>query len=495
MSARPDVLVGFMGAGKTTVGTELAALKGVDFIDVDREIERRTSRSIPDLFADGEEAFRELEESILSELITANAAGVIAPGGGALTRPGTRRLLAEHARVLWLDAPSEVLWARVEADGGAESRPLAVNHHRFSDLQHQREGLYETAADAIIDAAAPPTVAAIACRDSGIVRAGALDRLAELVGERRAFFVVDAPVADRVPELGERIVLPGGEQVKSMATVEQLWRAFAAAELERADVIVAVGGGAVTDVAGFAAATFRRGLPWISCPTTLVGQVDAGIGGKTGIDVAAKNDVGSFHPPLTVLSDPTLLATLPQREWAAGFTETLKSGLLAGDALWELVRKWPSTRGEDQAQATLIRRSAGLKNRVVAADPKEAGERAILNLGHTIGHGIEHAAAGRYLHGEAIAIGLVAALSLSVSEAGLSPAVAAEVVALLARQGLPTVAEDVAVDAVLTAMRSDKKRSAGRTKFVLLEAPGRAIWGVDLDDDVVETAVAGACQS
>ena len=495
MSTRPDVLVGFMGAGKTTVGTALAALKDVDFIDVDREIERRTSRSIPDLFADGEETFRELEESVLSELITSGTAGVIAPGGGALTRPGTRRLLAERARVLWLDAPSEVLWARVEADGGAENRPLAVNHHRFSDLQYQREGLYDTAADAIIDAAAPSAVAAIACRDSGIVRAGSLDRLAELIGDRRAFLVVDEPVADRVPDLGERIVLPGGEQVKSIATVEQLWRAFAAADLERRDVIVAVGGGAVTDVAGFAAATFRRGLPWISCPTTLVGQVDAGIGGKTGIDVAAKNDVGAFHPPLAVLSDPTLLGTLSQRQWAAGFTETLKSGLLAGDPLWGRVRKWPSTRGEDQAQATLIRRAAALKNRVVAADPKEAGERAILNLGHTIGHGIEHAAAGRYLHGEAIAIGLVAALALSVEHAGLDSAVADEVTGVLTRQGLPTVAEDVSVEAVLDAMRSDKKRSAGRTKFVLLEAPGRAVWGVDLDDAVVEAAVAAVCHS
>ena len=495
MSTRPDVLVGFMGAGKTTVGTALAALKDVDFIDVDREIERRTSRSIPDLFADGEETFRELEESVLSELITSGTAGVIAPGGGALTRPGTRRLLAEYARVLWLDASSEVLWARVEADGGAENRPLAVNHHRFSDLQYQREGLYDTAADAIIDAAAPSAVAAIACRDSGIVRAGALDRLAELIGDRRAFLVVDEPVADRVPDLGERIVLPGGEQVKSIATVEQLWRVFAAADLERRDVIVAVGGGAVTDVAGFAAATFRRGLPWISCPTTLVGQVDAGIGGKTGIDVAAKNDVGAFHPPLAVLSDPTLLGTLSQRQWAAGFTETLKSGLLAGDPLWGLVHKWPSTRGEDQAQATLIRRAAALKNRVVAADPKEAGERAILNLGHTIGHGIEHAAAGRYLHGEAIAIGLVAALALSVEHAGLASAVADEVTGVLTRQGLPTVAEDVSVEAVLDAMRSDKKRSAGRTKFVLLEAPGRAVWGVDLDDAVVEAAVAAVCHS
>ena len=187
------------------------------------------------------------------------------------------------------------------------------------------------------------------------------------------------------------------------------------------------------------------------------------------------------------------LSTLSQREWAAGFTEALKSGLLAGDPLWGLIRKWPSTRGEDQAQATLIRRAAALKNRVVAADPKEAGERAILNLGHTIGHGVEHAAAGRYLHGEAIAIGLVAALALSVEHAGLDSAVADEVTGVLTRQGLPTVAEDVSIEAVLDAMRSDKKRSAGRTKFVLLEAPGRAVWGVDLDDTVVEAAVAAAC--
>lgn len=491
---RPDVLVGFMGAGKSTVGPLLAELKGTTFIDVDREIERRTSRSVPDLFAEGEEVFRALEEEVIRELVAAGEHGVIAPGGGALTQAGTRHLLRERARVLFLDASAEVLWDRVEADGGAGTRPLAVSLHRFADLHLQRQGLYLTAADAIVDAAADPAVVAIAARDAGVVRPGALARIAELAEGRRAFAVVDEPVADRLPSFDHVHMLPGGEQVKQAAYLEELWRAFAAAELERRDVVVAIGGGAVTDLAGFAAATFRRGVDWVSCPTTLVGQVDAGIGGKTGIDVAAKNDVGSFHPPLAVLADPELLATLPEREWRAGFAEATKTALLAGGPLWQLVREWPNGRGTDDARWELVRRCAALKHRVVAADPREAGERAILNLGHTIGHGVEHAAAGRYLHGEAIAIGLVAALALSVEHAGLDRAIADEVTGLLERQGLPTAAEGVDPAAVEQAMRADKKRVAGRTRFVLLEAPGRAAWGVELDDAAVSAAVAAACR-
>lgn len=492
MSARPDVLVGFMGAGKTTVGTRLAELRGGAFCDVDREIERRTSRSIPDLFTDGEEAFRDLEESVVRELVEGGETHVIALGGGALGRHGTRQLLAERARVLFLDAPLDVLWARVEADGGAGTRPLAVSRHRFEDLHLQRRTLYMTAADAVVDAAAPPDVAARAAMGAGTVRQAALGRIAELADGRRCLTVVDAPVADRAPELGPRVVLPGGEQVKTTATLESLWRAMAEHELERRDLVCAVGGGAVTDVAGFAAATFRRGLDWVSCPTTLVGQVDAGIGGKTGIDVAAKNDVGGFHPPVAVLSDPTLLGTLPDREWAAGFAEVLKTALLAGDPLWALVRDWPNGRGPDESHPELVRRAAALKERVVAADPREAGERAILNLGHTIGHGVEHAAGGRLLHGEAIAIGLAAALELSVAHAGLDPAVRDEALRVLARQGLATQAEGLASEAVLAAMRADKKRVQGAHRFVLLEAPGRAVWGVELDDAAVAAALAGA---
>ena len=166
-----------------------------------------------------------------------------------------------------------------------------------------------------------------------------------LVGDRRAVLLVDDAVAGRAPALdAETVVIAGGEQAKATAQLEVLWRGLAAAELERRDVVVAMGGGAVTDVAGFAAATFRRGLAWIAVPTTLVGQVDAAIGGKTAIDVAAKNDVGAFHLPEAVVADPALLGTLPAREWSAGFAEVVKTALLAGGRLWELVRGWPPAR-------------------------------------------------------------------------------------------------------------------------------------------------------
>ncbi len=223
------------------------------------------------------------------------------------------------------------------------------------------------------------------------------------------------------------------------------------------------------------------------------GQVDAAIGGKTAIDVAAKNDVGSFWSPQSVLADPDLLASLPQREWAAGYAECAKTALLAGGPLWDLVRQLGAERPSASAQAELVRRSAGFKALVVAQDPRETGLRAILNLGHTIGHGIESAAGYENLrHGEAVSIGLVAALRLSVRLAGLDPAVAAEVEQLLAGQGLPTRAPGLAPAAVLEAMQHDKKRARGAHRFVLLERVGKPLVGVEVADDVLSEAVATA---
>ena len=210
------------------------------------------------------------------------------------------------------------------------------------------------------------------------------------------------------------IELEGGEEAKSLPALERLWRALAERELERGDVIVCAGGGSITDVGGFAAATFRRGVPWLAVPSTLVGQVDAAIGGKTAINVAAKNDVGAFWQPGAVLCDPALLETLPPREWAGGMAEVVKTALLAGGRLWELVEGWEPGMGERAARTELVQRCAGVKTLVVAADPEERGRRAILNLGHTIGHGIEAVAGyGGLSHGECVSIGLVAALRLS----------------------------------------------------------------------------------
>jgi 3-dehydroquinate synthetase len=256
---------------------------------------------------------------------------------------------------------------------------------------------------------------------------------------------------------------------------------------------VCVGGGSVTDVGGFAAATFRRGLPWLAVPSTLVGQVDAAIGGKTAINVAAKNDVGAFWQPSAVLCDPGLLETLPPREWAGGMGEVVKTALLVGGRLWDLVQSREPGPGDVASRSELVQRCAGVKTLVVADDPEDRGRRAILNLGHTIGHGVESVAGyGGLSHGECVAIGLVAALRLSESLAGLPAGTAAETAQLLERQGLPVNAPGVDPGAVLAAMRHDKKRTAGTHRMVLLEAIGRPVHGVAVGEDVLAEAVRAA---
>ena len=319
-------------------------------------------------------------------------------------------------------------WSRAAGPG----RPLTADRAQFDRLWGERRAAYAAAADAIVDAGASATSIAGALAQQVWTRPGLLELAG---GNGRVFRVVDAAVADRV---ASDLVLDGGEACKSAAGLEQLWRALADAGLERSDRVLAVGGGAVTDVVGLAAATFRRGIGWIAAPTTLVGQVDAAIGGKTAIDVAAKNDVGAFWTPQAVLSDPDLLATLPPAEWSAGFAECLKTALLAGGPLWELVRELGSERRASRprpsssAAARASRRSSSPRTRASRA----CGRSSI--SGHTVGHGIESAAGyGALRHGEAVAIGLIAALRLSTRLAGLDQTVVDEVSELLAVHGLP----------------------------------------------------------
>ena len=288
--------------------------------------------------------------------------------------------------------------------------------------------------------------------------------------------------------------LPVGEAAKTVAVARQAWTRLAEFGLERSDVIVGLGGGAATDVAGFLAATYHRGVPWIAVPTSLVGMVDAAIGGKTGIDLpAAKNAVGAFHQPEWVVSDPSVLETLPVREWASGFAEVIKTALLAGGRLWEMVREWEPGRGTPDQRLELIRRCAAYKVRVVAADPTEQGRRAVLNLGHSIGHAIEVATEYKaFAHGEAVGIGLLSALWLSAQSEGLDPGIEPEVRALLRRHGLPVTARNVSPTAIIDAMARDKKARAGRVRFALLEGVGSPVWGRDPGDDLIEAAVARA---
>ena len=490
MRLGPLVLVGFMGSGKSTVGRLLAERLGVPFADADDEIERATGRSIPDIFErDGEPAFRELEAAAIARLLDGEA-GVLALGGGAL-RGQTATLVRERCTVVGLAVPADVAWQRVEPESA--HRPLARDERAFRALHAERRAGYAAACDVQVDATPAPQVVAASIQVAPRCRPGAIAMLDAAIGDRRAAVIVDDAVAHLVPADVATIVVAGGERAKSTRQVDELWRGLAAAELERRDVVVAIGGGAITDVAGFAAATFRRGLAWIAVPTTLVGQVDAAIGGKTAIDVAAKNDVGAFHLPEIVIADPVVLETLPEREWAAGFAEVVKTGLLAGGRLWELVRSWQPGVGEIEARTELVRLTAAYKARVVGEDPTEQGLRAVLNLGHTIGHGVEAAAGyGELLHGEAVAIGLLAALRLSVELRGLDAAVVAETERILQRAGLPTRATGLTPADVQAAMRGDKKRTGGRPRLVLLDAVGSPVFGIDPGDDPLMRAVASA---
>jgi 3-dehydroquinate synthase len=316
-------------------------------------------------------------------------------------------------------------------------------------------------------------------------RAGS--HLPDLPGAERAFVVADAAVADRYLEPLERglaarelacvhLGVPEGEEAKSLQTVTALHRQLATQEAHRDDVVVALGGGAVGDLAGFVAATYMRGVRFVQVPTTLTAQVDAAIGGKTAVNLPeGKNLVGAFHQPVAVLADVATLATLPDREFRAGLAEVAKYALTLDLALLERLERDPGPVlvREPDALEDLVARCVRAKASVVGQDERDAGRRLVLNYGHTLGHALERldAFAGRS-HGEAVAIGMVFAARLAESE-GLAPAgLAARHARLLASLGLETDDALPPAEEILAAMRMDKKYRGG-VRFVLLEDVGR----------------------
>jgi shikimate kinase/3-dehydroquinate synthase len=305
--------------------------------------------------------------------------------------------------------------------------------------------------------------------------------------EGRRYVVTDGHVGrhygDRIADAAGRVAIMPGEQSKTVAHAEIVWTELARAGMTRQDVVVALGGGVVGDLAGFCAATYQRGVRFVQVPTSLVAQVDSAYGGKTGVDLAeAKNYVGAYHQPSAVIADPDVLRTLPAEEVAAGYAEVLKTALIAGGPLWDRVRG-----GAAPTDPAVVRDCALTKLRVVASDERDAGLRQVLNLGHTVGHAIETVTGyGRYRHGEAVALGLLAALRLSGADQ-----LRAEVLALLREQGLPT-ALDGALDAdtIVAATAKDKKRlGSGPVPFVLLEQPGRPRHGCTVAQDDLRAAV------
>jgi shikimate kinase / 3-dehydroquinate synthase len=441
---RHVALIGFMGAGKSTLGRLLAERIDRRLVDVDRELEGRVQLSLAQFFAKrGETEFRVIEASYVREAANRMPPSVLALGGGAVKSPEARAALARQTLAVLVDVDVNTAWERVRGT----DRPLAQDEQSFRRLYEDRQPLYRELADAVVQSG---DVDGVTLAAAGVHHElGALDRLGELVpGSGPVALVADETVlgihgAAAEAALGDRLTstheLPAGEAAKQLDVVGRLWSEL---RLDRGGTVVALGGGAATDTAGFAAATYLRGVSWVAVPTTLVGQVDAAIGGKTGIDIPeGKNLVGAFHWPARVVLDEALLETLPEREWRQGRAELVKTQLLAGHDLD-------------------VRGAAAFKAAVCLQDPHDHGPRRFLNLGHTFAHALEAAADYELPHGEAVALGLLAALRLSGRET-------AEVERELAPKPV-----SVDLERAWAALLRDKKRTGDAINLVVLGDDG-----------------------
>ncbi len=513
------VFIGFMAAGKTRAAEAAAGRLGTTALDADRLIEAELGQPIADFFErEGEAEFRRREEELVLRLLGGGEPGpggdgpaVLALGGGAVESERVREALRQHL-VVWCDVDEQMAWGRAQGSG----RPLAADREEFSRRFAERRELYESVARAILpsearDAAGPaaPWLAAMLDRPGvrmvwasspggsypAIVGGGAVSLLKLAHGvapeelPERIFCVADSAAVREheglLPDREGTIEVEGAESSKTISEAERVLGELARAGVRRDDSLLAFGGGVVGDLAGFCAATYQRGIPLIQAPTTLVAQVDSAYGGKTGVDLPeGKNYIGAYHQPLAVLADPATLGSLPPEELAAGFVEVIKTGLIAGGTLWERVR---GIKTLDPAELEdVIFACARTKIGIVAEDEGDVGRRAVLNLGHTVGHAIE-ADTGyeRYRHGEAVGLGLLAALRLSGADQ-----LRDEVSGLLETHGLPTSLDaGVDTDGVMDAIGRDKKRTREGVGFVLLERPGELRWGERVEPDRVRDAV------
>jgi shikimate kinase / 3-dehydroquinate synthase len=497
-NGRALVFIGFMGAGKSSAARSVAAELNAEPLDSDRELERELGEPLEQFFdREGEHAFRLREEQVVLRLLERSDAQVVSLGGGATGSDRVREALARHT-VVHLDVEPDDAWRRASGKG----RPLARDRARFDQLHGDRVQVYESVADALLppggrDAvrSALPALGALRSAPQGtrlvwaqtgsgdypvFLGRGLIESGFFYPGEGRRFVVTDENV-DRVHRLAceERIVTMPGEDRKNIHGAEFVLRRLAQAGAERGDLVVALGGGVVGDVAGFCAAVYQRGVRHVQVPTTLVAQVDSAYGGKTGVDLPeGKNYVGAFHQPAAVLCDPAAFETLPPEELAAGYPEVIKTALIAGGPLWARVR-------EGQLDEEVILGCVRTKLAVVASDERDEGRRQVLNLGHTVGHAIEAATSyERYRHGEAVGLGLLAALRLSGRDA-----LRREVAELLSARGLPQRLEGASVDDVLELVQRDKKKQEGRVPFVLLHAPGEVTPGHEVDPASLRAAV------
>ena len=536
------VLVGLPGSGKSAVGRRLAHRHGATFVDLDEMIEKAAGKPIPTIFADdGEAAFRRIERETVASLGPADPSAevrtVIATGGGAVVDPRNRWALYRGRVPLWLDVRPEVLAQRLRRsptvrplitgrDPMGAIRDLARDRERFYSAAHRMNGVAEMAtiverADDLVArlvARPEPTVllrghslggdlvigegiAASVIADS---LRGLRARRAILISEPGAWATTGEAIAAALADDGwpvERILLPQGEGAKRMAVIEDAAGQLARLRAERGEPLVAIGGGALGDSAGFLAASWLRGVPFIQVPTTLVAQIDSSIGGKTGVDLAeGKNLVGAFHPPAAVVIDVALVGSLPERQRRAALGEAVKMAALGDEPLFALLEadgkaivRGDAAAFESGAVAEMVERAAWAKVEVVDVDEKEQGAadgRITLNLGHSLGHAVEAAGGfGDLLHGEAVAHGLRGAVRIGV-ELGVTPPDRAErIEGLLSTLGLATGPLPYPIATVLGALAADKKHTDGALRWVLPTAHGSVIRS-DVSADVVERVAA-----
>ena len=517
-----------MGAGKTTIGRILARKLGKRFIDSDHEIEARTGASIPWIFEiEGEASFRRREADVIRDLCGQDGI-VLATGGGAVLSADNRARLAAGGVVIYLRANVHNILQRTGHD---KNRPLlqtADPRRKLEQLLVEREPLYREIAELVIDTGrpnvqsmvqtildqldllgAPARAQALAATDT--MTAQSPISLSVDLGERSYPILIGANLLDDAELLARHIqgrqvaivsnttvaplylarvttalraagrdvleiILPDGEQYKTHESLMRVFDALLTHQCDRKTTLVALGGGVIGDLTGYAAASYMRGVPFVQLPTTLLAQVDSSVGGKTGINhPLGKNMIGAFYQPRAVLADTAALATLPQRELAAGLAEVIKHGAIidAHFFSWIEAHIGELVAGERSALAYAVSRSCEIKAEVVRQDEREGGLRAILNFGHTFGHAIEAGRGyGAWLHGEAVGCGMVMAADLSRRLGFIDAGAFERVRALVAAAGLPTMAPSMPAARWIELMEVDKKNEGGDIKFILLKPLG-----------------------
>ncbi len=486
-------LYGPVGAGKSTVGKILARNLNLPFVDSDQVIETNAGMTIFEVMAQhGEQACRDLETAALKQIINYKES-VIALGGGALLREENRSLVEDNGRVIFLMAGLATLHGRLRSD--SNQRPLLAGnlHEKLTALLAKRKDHYDSF-PLRLDANQIPEDLALKIQVAlgrfhlsamgdydVIVQNGGIEHLGDRLkarGLQNPIIVTDENVAKFQAENvsaslsaagfhARMISVPAGEANKNLATISELWKSFLKNGLDRKSTVIALGGGVIGDMAGFAASTYMRGINWIAVPTTLLSMVDASLGGKTGFDLPeGKNLIGSFYPPKLVLADPQILRTLPEAELISGMAEVVKHGIISDPELFDLC-----SRGLDWVKGNLeeiVRRAIAVKIKIIEEDPYEKGFRAALNLGHTVGHAVELVSQFELRHGEAIAIGMVTEATYAERNGIAGTGLAHEIAEVLSTLGLPTcIPEGMPRAEIIRTMQVDKKKNASAIRFAL----------------------------